>query len=77
MKSRFRRRTDHPYKTLDALIAFDISGSGEHAVKIVYSPDIIIIGGGISLASITAFSVFCIISYRRKKKAKTVISETE
>ena len=70
------QKTD-TYKTLDALIAFDISGSGEHAVKIVYSPDIIIIGGGISLASITAFSVFCIISYRRKKKAKTVISETE
>lgn len=56
------------YKTLDALVAFDIAVAGEHTVKMIYAPDVIIIGGIISLISVASFSTFCIVGYRRKKK---------
>lgn len=60
------------YKTFDALIAFDIQGSGQHTLKLVYSPTPVIIGFAVSAVSVTAFAAICLFEYNRKKKRKII-----
>ncbi len=60
------------FKTFDALVAFDISTSGTHSVKMVYSPGIIIVGGVISIVSLAIFAgVWAIGSHAERKKKKS------
>ena len=64
------------YKTFDALVAFDIGTQGNHTVKLVYSPAIIIIGGCVSVASMAVFAAILIVDYK-KKKAQSVCSSDD
>ncbi|MBO7309905.1 MAG: YfhO family protein [Clostridia bacterium] len=48
------------YKTLDALIAFDIADVGEHSIEFKYSPRIYKVGFIISLMGISTFIIFCV-----------------
>lgn len=61
------------YKTLDALIAFDIESAGEHTLRIVYMPKCFVIGLSCTLACCLIFVLLCIFDLKRKRaKAKTV-----
>lgn len=55
------------YKTLDALIAFDIDSVGKHTVKMTYCPTEIIIGAVVSAISIAVFITICVIGNKKKK----------
>ena len=55
------------YEALDALMAFDIAESGEHAVELKYMPDIYTLGLTVSVFAIIAFLAICIIDFVLKK----------
>ena len=56
------------YKTLDALMAFDISTAGVHRLEMKYSPDIYKTGAFISIIGIVAFISICVIDVIIKRK---------
>ena len=49
------------YETLDALIAFDIEGAGEHSVELRYMPRIYKVSFSISVTGLAIFLLLCII----------------
>ena len=55
------------YQTLDALIAFDIAGAGEHRVEFKYIPKIYVIGASLSVIGICIFVVLCCTDYVLKR----------
>ncbi len=55
------------YKTLDALMAFDISEAGTHSLEFKYAPDIYFIGLAISIISLLFFVILCIIEVILRK----------
>ncbi len=62
------------YQTLDALVAFDVSGGGEHRVELKYMPTIYTLGMTVSIAGTAVFVVICICDLVLKKtlfKGKT------
>lgn len=56
------------YKTFNALIAFDVADEGAHSLKLVYSPDAIIVGAIVSAVSTAIFVAVCVLDYKLKKK---------
>ncbi|MBE6667117.1 MAG: hypothetical protein E7607_02250 [Ruminococcaceae bacterium] len=63
-----------PYKTFDALIAFDISSAGEHTLEFKYSPDIYLKSGLISIAGLLLFIVICVLDlvvFRKRRKKES------
>ncbi|MBE6576692.1 MAG: hypothetical protein E7653_00965 [Ruminococcaceae bacterium] len=60
------QKVEH-YKTLDALIAFDV-GSGVHTVELRYSPGVYWIGLTVSLISTATFVLLCVFDKRDKQK---------
>ena len=61
------------YKTFDALMAFDISSSGEHTLEFKYCPDIYVKSAVISVAGLLLFIVICFVDLvvfrKRRRKA--------
>lgn len=55
------------YRSVDALIGFDIVGAGEHTVEMRYMPDIYRLGMTVSIIGITAFIVLCVMDLVLKK----------
>ncbi|MBQ8140457.1 MAG: YfhO family protein [Clostridia bacterium] len=55
------------YKTLGALIAFDIPEAGEYTLEMKYSPTIYTVGFTISVIGIVAFIAICVIEFAFKK----------
>ena len=55
------------YQAVDALVAFDIQGDGEHTVEMRYMPTSYKIGMVLSIGGITVFVVICIVDYVLKK----------
>ena len=55
------------YRTLDALIAFDIDGEGEHSVELKYMPDIYVFGMTVTIIGISAFVLICCADFVLKK----------
>ena len=55
------------YKALDALIAFDIEGLGEHTIEMRYMPDIYVTGMKISICGISVFIIICVLDMVLKK----------
>ncbi len=49
------------YKTLDALIAFDIDAAGEHSLEFKYDPKVYKIGAIISIIGISLFVLLCLL----------------
>lgn len=49
------------FKTLDALIAFNIDSAGEHSLEMRYDPDIYKIGAVISITALIIFAVICLL----------------
>ncbi len=69
-----------PYKTLDALIAFDIEAAGNHTLELKYAPPIYDVGIVISIVGLTVFLLLCaadtliyIIRKKRGTEAYTVL----
>ncbi len=60
-------KTDY-YRTLDALIAFDIEAAGQHTVELRYAPTVYWIGITVSLLSIGAFAAVCVLDKRRNTR---------
>ena len=58
------------YKTLDALVAFDIENAGEHTLQLKYSPDIYVLGAILSTGGAFVFAVLCVVEFILKKKNK-------
>ncbi len=50
-----------PYKTMDALIAFDIDTAGEHSVELKYSPEIYRLGAIVSISGTAIFLLLCLL----------------
>jgi len=70
------------FKTLDALIAFNIDGDGEHTLEFKYSPKIYKVGAMISTVGIAVFVLLCILDtifYFTiiKKKERDLCSNSE
>ena len=68
------------YQTLDALVAFDIKGEGEHTLEMKYRPDIYYFGMKISIGGISVFIIICVLDFvlrktRFVKSKDTVIQE--
>lgn len=57
------------YKTLDALIAFDISEAGEHTLELKYMPKCFIVGALCSVFCILIFILLCFMDVKKKKSA--------
>lgn len=55
------------YKSLDALITFDVYGSGEHTVELRYMPTVYKLGAVISISGITVFVIICAIDFALKR----------
>ena len=55
------------YKTLDALIAFDIAGAGEHTLEMKYMPKCFVLGLTCTLICNLIFALLCILDARKKK----------
>ena len=55
------------YETLNALMAFDISNSGEHSLELKYWPSEYTFGIIISICGILAFIIICIVDFILKK----------
>lgn len=55
------------YETLDALIAFDIDGMGEHTVEMKYMPDCYYVGAAISIIGIVVFIALCVLELVLKR----------
>ncbi len=66
------------YKTLDALIAFDVQGEGEHTVELKYMPKAYTLGMIISITGICIFVLICITDLVIKKTLlKDKVSENK
>lgn len=55
------------YKTLDALMAFDISEVGVHTLELRYKPDIYSVGIIISICGLILFILICVVDFVFKK----------
>ncbi len=55
------------YQALDALVAFDIEGSGEHTLTLKYMPDIYVVGLCLSAFGIGVFVLICIVDFVLKR----------
>ncbi len=55
------------YKTLDALIAFDIDTVGEHTLELKYMPTLYRIGIVLSVSGICVFVIICVIDFVLKR----------
>ncbi len=60
-------RVDY-YKTLNALIAFDIEDGGEHTLTMKYMPKAFVIGASCSIVCILLFVLLCVFDVVLKKK---------
>lgn len=57
------------YKTLDALMAFEIDSAGEHSLKLKYFPDVYSLGFTVSIVAIIAFIGICAADFVLKRTA--------
>ena len=67
------------YKTVDALIAFDIEEAGNHTLEMKYAPNIYRLGATLSLIGILAFLLLCVgewIIRRRKDRDNVELDNT-
>ncbi len=55
------------YKTLDALVAFDIDTTGEHTLELKYMPTLYRIGIVLSFSGICVFVIICVIDFILKR----------
>ena len=55
------------YQTMDALMAFDITASGDHSVEMKYMPSCYVLGAVISIFGILAFIALCVLEIVLKK----------
>ena len=55
------------YETLDALMAFDITESGEHTVEMKYMPTAYAVGTILSVIAITVFVIIALVDFVLKK----------
>ena len=62
------------YRTLDALIAFDIEDAGEHTLVMKYRSNAIILGAVISASGILVFTSLCIIDSVIKRRKCDVVA---
>lgn len=58
------------YKTMDALIAFDISESGDHTLELKYCPTVYVIGAVISACGLILFIAVWVLEFLFRKKLK-------
>lgn len=69
------------YKTLDALMAFDIQSSGAHTLELKYSPEIYKFGAIISITGTTCFILLCLFEFVlkliMKKRGKSFRNEPD
>ena len=56
------------YKTLNALVAFDIEGNGEHTLEVRYMPKAFVRGASCSAVCVILFVLLCVLDTVRKKK---------
>ena len=55
------------YKTMDALMAFDIENAGEHSIEMKYMPSCYIVGAVITIIGILALIALCVLEIVLKK----------
>ena len=55
------------YESLDALLTFDVSGAGEHTVKLEYMPAVYKLGITVSIIAIIAFLFICAADFVLKR----------
>ncbi len=55
------------YETLDALVAFDIVGEGEHTLTLKYMPNIYVLGMTLSIFGLAVFFILCVVDFVLKK----------
>jgi hypothetical protein len=55
------------YETLDALMAFDIEGEGNHLLELKYMPNEYVVGITISIIGILSFIAICAVDFVLKK----------
>lgn len=58
----------------ESMMAFDIEGVGEHSIEFRYMPDIYVIGGVISGASILIYALLIALDIRKKKFAPVAVA---
>ncbi len=59
------------YKSLDALVSFDVAASGEHTIELRYSPTVYHVGMIVSISGLGILIAICVADHlirRRKKK---------
>ncbi|MBE6538939.1 MAG: hypothetical protein E7671_05700 [Ruminococcaceae bacterium] len=64
------------YKTLNALIAFDIEDAGEHTLEMRYMPKAFVIGISCTILCTIVFIGLCVLDSKRKKKKVTALPES-
>ena len=73
-------KTVAPVKTLDSLLAVDITAlsEGEHTITMRYLPDCLLIGAGISLLGVLLFVLTCVLAslYRCRKAARAAAPQS-
>lgn len=73
-------KTVAPVKTLESLLAVDITAlsEGEHTITMRYLPDCLLIGAGISLLGVLLFVLTCVLAslYRRRKAARAAAPQS-
>ena len=69
-------RVDY-YKTLNALIAFDIEDSGEHTLTMKYMPKAFVIGAACSIVCILLFVLLCVFDVVLKKKKNVALQGSD
>lgn len=57
----------HTYKTLDALMAFNIKDAGTHKIEMKYMPDCYVVGITLSISGIAIFVLLCAADFVLKK----------
>lgn len=62
------------YKTVDALVAFDIAEAGEHTLELKYAPRIYKIGAILSICGLITFALLCVADFLWQRRKKTVTS---
>jgi len=70
------------YKVLNALIAFDIEGEGEHTLELKYRPAIYTVGFALSVIGTLAFLTMCVLEwigrkvYRKRHPEASAVKDT-
>ena len=55
------------YESLNALLTFDVAGSGEHSVRLEYMPSVYKLGYTVSIIALIAFVLICAADFILKK----------